>query len=207
MPYFSDPRREYFNGDPAAEVGSFAWTLYDDVGTLVQMRFELFPGDLEGADFPPRQGFDEFLEFLGPAWDAVLSTREEFVLQILELDPLRLGSYGLTGPELALKLASWQASRDLLTELLRRFGEGEEPQEEERPPSSRIRPAERIPWMQRIANRFPALRPILITGKVGLERADVALESLVKLAPLGDRLVELKKMVESGLGELADRME
>lgn len=206
MAYFGDPRREFFASDPAAELGSFAWNVFDDVGALVDMREDLFPRYTEEPDVAI-EGFDEFRELVGQAFGVVLTTRDGFVQEILALDPEQLERIGLVGPELALKMAAWQASRDLLTALLRRSGGEEEQQEFVVPPSARVRPAEKIPLVRRIARRVPILRPLLITGKAALERADIALGSLVKLAPLGERLIELKEMVESGMGELADRMD
>lgn len=206
MAYFDDPRREFFALDPAAELGSFAWNVFDDVGALVGMRDDLFPLYTDEPEVLI-SGFDEFRELVGPAFQAVLRTRLDFVEQILALEPDQLVRVGLVGPELALKMAAWQASRDLLSVLLRRSGGEEEQQVETEPPSPRVQPAEKVPLMRRISRRVPILRPLLITGKAALERADIALGSLVKLAPLGERLVELKGMVESGMGELADRMD
>jgi len=197
---------EYVNS-PEVVLASFVWTVYDDLDVLVSQRVSLF-SPTRGED-DERQQMLELINVLGAAWPEVLSQRPVTISAILSLNSFSLAPLGLAGNQLRLKILGWERARNRFERVLVGRYDDEQVQAENLAADFQsVRPAPRMNFQQRTAQRLSALaRGRLRRLNSFLAYADIPLGSLLALVPLVDPLVELKQLVEQVAGDLGTESE
>jgi hypothetical protein len=186
------------DGEPLV---AFVWTLYDDLDVLLGQGSDsiLFRAAVDGEAGP---NLLAALGLLAGAWPNVLRTRDDVIAAIRDPDNVaRLVSAGLTGPELAFKLALWSWARDEWSNVLRLAGGPIDGRHSSGTPPAGLRVATALP---KVTGLKGFVRGFFTWGQRTLEFADTALGSLAKVVQMSERLEEVKQSVEKILGVLHD---
>jgi hypothetical protein len=198
---FNFESNEYASS-PESILASFVWTVYEDVDVFIAQREPLFSPTRGNED--ERDGMRELLDVLGLAWPEVLSQRRQTVTAIMSVGSGALAGRGLAGNELRLKMLGWEQARNRLERvLIGRYQEVLIETDESLAEFQTIRPAQRLSFRQRVAQRLSArARRRLRRLSSLLAYADIPLGSLQTLVPLIDPLIEVKQLIEQLAGDL-----
>lgn len=166
---------------PQQRLATFIWAVYQDLNSVVALRYELFAGPI----------YRDFLNALERAWEEVYRQRVDVFGEALHSDLDTLNAVGLSGSQLIAKLEAWHGSRERLLDEFEVGGP-------EPPTSSPEVPPFGPRWLLRNLRRRRPLhrkRALKWLARV-LAHADNILGSLVPVIKLAEPLKELKHAID-----------